>query len=150
MNISFLRHLRAVALFPFSVTVILPLILTMFWKGPLFPSETLSKGPIFFSIGLYLIGLVGLIYTIMLFHYEGEGTLAPFDPPKNFVAKGMYSYCRNPMIISLVIMVIAEAIFFNSLIILLYALSFFFTKTLYFIYHEEPQLVKRFGASYER
>ena len=150
MNISLFRHLRAVAIFPFSVTVLVPLILTRFWKESLIPFETNSQIPIFLSIILYLIGLVGLIYTITLFHYEGNGTLAPFDPPKNFVAKGPYKYCRNPMIIFIIIMVIAEAIFFNSLIMLLYALSFFFTKTLYFIFHEEPQLVKRFGASYER
>ena len=146
----FLRHLKAILIFPFTVTVILPLVLSF-----LFSPNSFFNFPSFFlmrciSMAFYIFGLSFLIITNVLFHYEGNGTLAPFDPPTKFVVKGPYRFCRNPMISGVIFMLLGEAFFSNSSVLMIYSLAFFIIKTCYFIWEEEPELMKRFGASYQR
>ena len=38
-------------------------------------------------------------WCIGTFVTKGQGTPAPFDPPREFVASGPYRYVRNPMYI---------------------------------------------------
>jgi protein-S-isoprenylcysteine O-methyltransferase Ste14 len=52
------------------------------------------------------------------------------------------------MILSVIIMVIGEAMLFESFWIALLAILFFVINTIYFIFSEEPGLEKRFGAEY--
>ena len=83
-----------------------------------------------------------------MFHTIGKGTLAPWDPPKEFIAQGIYLHSRNPMITGGLITLLGEVFVFGSGPILAWWLIFFTIKTIYFIYHEEPELEKRFGNSY--
>lgn len=92
-TVSFLRHLRAFGSLPFVVTVIIPSILYKFSSWTITDNASNVLGA-----ALYVFGLSILLYTNVLFHYVGEGTLAPFDPPTKFVARGLYCYTRNPMI----------------------------------------------------
>jgi protein-S-isoprenylcysteine O-methyltransferase Ste14 len=46
-------------------------------------------------VGL-LGGLLGIL-CVATFALRGHGTPAPFDPPREFVAVGIYRYVRNPM-----------------------------------------------------
>lgn len=144
------RHIKAILIFPFTVTVLLPLLLSS-----LFSPDSLFTLPSFFlikplSIAFYIIGLLFLLITNVLFHFEGNGTLAPFDPPTKFVVKGPYRFCRNPMISGVILMLLGEAFFLNSSVLLAFSGCFFCVKTCYFIWEEEPELRKRFGVAYER
>jgi protein-S-isoprenylcysteine O-methyltransferase Ste14 len=78
----------------------------------------------------------------------GGGTPAPWEPIKNFVVLGPYRYVRNPMLIGVNLLLIAEAILLQSIPIFLWMVAFVIINTIYFALSEEPQLEKRFGQAY--
>jgi protein-S-isoprenylcysteine O-methyltransferase Ste14 len=101
-------------------------------------------------IGL-VIGVVGLILfimTIRMFIMIGNGSIMPWDPTRKLIIVSLYSYVRNPMILSLIIILVGESISFASYGIALLAVLNFVINTIYFIYSEEPGLEKRFGEEY--
>jgi protein-S-isoprenylcysteine O-methyltransferase Ste14 len=101
-------------------------------------------------IGL-AIGLVGLILsmiTIITFMLIGKGTIMPWDPTKKLIVVGFYRHVRNPIILSVIIILVGEAVLFASYGIALWVILTFVFNTIYFIYSEEPGLVKRFGEEY--
>jgi protein-S-isoprenylcysteine O-methyltransferase Ste14 len=51
------------------------------------------------GIALLAAGGVLALACITAFVIRGEGTPAPFDPPRKFVAVGPYRFVRNPMYI---------------------------------------------------
>jgi protein-S-isoprenylcysteine O-methyltransferase Ste14 len=83
------------------------------------------------------------------FFADGEGTLAPWDPPRRLVVRGPYRYVRNPMISCVVFIVLAEALLLDSRSHLSWALLFAGINMLYIPLLEEPGLRARFGAAYE-
>jgi protein-S-isoprenylcysteine O-methyltransferase Ste14 len=52
-----------------------------------------------------VIGLVLLLWCVRDFYVRGEGTVAPWDPPQNLVVVGLYRYMRNPMYVSVIVLV---------------------------------------------
>lgn len=98
-----------------------------------------------------IVGLVGLstmFVTISSFIRIGKGTLAPWSPTKKLVVAGLYRYVRNPMILGVLLVLLAEAITFRSMPILKWAGWFYIINTIYFILYEEPNLEERFGSAY--
>lgn len=98
-----------------------------------------------------LIGICGLAlaaWTVRLFTRFGDGTPAPWDPPRKLVIRGPYRFVRNPMIVSVLIMQIAESIFFGSWPLAVWMATFFMINALYFPLSEEKGLEKRFGEDY--
>jgi protein-S-isoprenylcysteine O-methyltransferase Ste14 len=83
-----------------------------------------------------------------MFILLGDGTIMPWDPSRHMITAGLYGHTRNPMISSVLLVMIGEALLFASQGIALLALVFFVINTLYFIFSEEPGLEKRFGAEY--
>jgi protein-S-isoprenylcysteine O-methyltransferase Ste14 len=78
----------------------------------------------------------------------GKGTIMPWDPSHRLVVAGIYQYVRNPMILSVIMIVAGEALLFASIWLGLVALIFFAINHVYFILSEEPGLEKRFGEEY--
>ena len=137
-------------LLPFVVLILVPFIILYFYKIPL----TNYRGILLdlqFAVGLVLIvvGLCGLAWTISLFTSTGKGTLAPWDPTKKLVVRGPYAYARNPMITSVIAVLVGEAFLLSSWSILLWAVTVFLVNHIYFIFSEEPGLEKRFEEEYE-
>ena len=97
---------------------------------------------------LILLGLFFLIYTNKSFLEIGKGTLAPWDPPKKLVVEGPYQYVRNPMISGVLMIVLGEALIFASIELFILFILFFVINHFYFVYSEEPGLIKRFGDDY--
>lgn len=101
------------------------------------------------GVGIFAIGLAAYIACSFWLVFFGKGPHVEFDPPKVFVATGPYRWVRNPVVITLLITVLGEAIYFNSIgIAVLLALGlplahYQVTRL------EEPLLRKRFGESYE-
>ena len=87
--------------------------------------------------------------TVTLFTEYGNGTPAPFDPPKKFVVRGLYRYVRNPMMIGVMSILFGESILFNSLFLLYWAIFFIVANLIYIPLIEEPELKIRFGMVYE-
>jgi len=146
---SLLSHLVAILLLPFNVTVIIPALLLYFFsydlgwgiQGMLY--VLLSIGVIAISGGLILLAL-----TIRQFATRGKGTLAPWDPPRNLVVDGPYTYTRNPMISAVIIILFGKVIIFGSIPILLWFLYFTVINIIYIKYKEEPSLERIFGEDY--
>ena len=94
--------------------------------------------------------MILLVVTVYLFATVGEGTLAPWDPTQKLVVEGPYRYVRNPMITGVLTVLVGESIVTGSLAIVLLAAFFFVLNHVYFIFSEEPGLIKRFGQRYKR
>jgi protein-S-isoprenylcysteine O-methyltransferase Ste14 len=60
------------------------------------------------------VGLVLFAASLRRFAAEGEGTLAPWDPPRKLVISGPYRYVRNPMISGLIFVLFGEALLLLS------------------------------------
>jgi protein-S-isoprenylcysteine O-methyltransferase Ste14 len=149
--LPFLRHLLSIVLLPFTVLAIVPvLILTVWEKESVFsgissPFFWLSK---IAGVILILVGFALLAWCETLFARIGRGTLAPWDPPRHLVVKGPYQFVRNPMIISVGLILMGEALFWGSWGIGAWACFFLVMNHSYFLFSEEPGLEKRFGELY--
>jgi protein-S-isoprenylcysteine O-methyltransferase Ste14 len=146
-----LRHLLAILLLPFTVVVVVPYwLLTSFavidtrWDHISLP-EWLAR-----SVGvLLLLGGLGLFsWCVSLFAIVGRGTLAPWDPTRELVAAGPYRYVRNPMISGVASMLTGQALTWGSWVMGVWAAVFVLMNHVYFVSWEEPDLERRFGASY--
>lgn len=103
-------------------------------------------------LGMGCIGLgAGLLATcIWEFARSGRGTLAPVDPPRELVVQGLYRYVRNPMYLSVTMVVFGELLLTRSRALLVYWAIWFLAVNLFVVGYEEPTLRRRFGAFYER
>jgi protein-S-isoprenylcysteine O-methyltransferase Ste14 len=106
-----LRQLFAVAVLPFTVTVLIPLWLARrsgMTLGPgSGPSQVLPQ-----VAGLCLLVVGGVLFVASLHRFvsDGRGTLAPWDPRRRLVVRGPYRYVRNPMISGVVLVLLGEAL----------------------------------------
>jgi protein-S-isoprenylcysteine O-methyltransferase Ste14 len=95
-------------------------------------------------------GTAVVVHCILLFALVGRGTLSPIDPPRRFVARGLYRYVRNPMYVGGLVILLGEALLFQSTTLLQYAIGWFALMHLVVVLIEEPSLHDRFGESYVR
>jgi len=96
------------------------------------------------------IGAALLVACIWEFARSGRGTLSPVDPPRELVVRGLYRYVRNPMYLSVTVIVLGEVLLSGSRPLLLYWAIWFVAVNLFVVGYEEPALRRRFGESYER
>ena len=97
-----------------------------------------------------VVGAAMLVRCIWDFAAKGRGTLAPIDPPKQLVVQGLYRYVRNPMYLGVLVLLLGQTVFFESIVLLQYTLVWFIVVHLFVVLYEEPSLRRRFGDSYER
>ena len=102
------------------------------------------------SLVLAVVGVSMVLWVSVAFVTQGKGTPAPIEPPKNFVAAGLYRFLRNPMYFGAILTVFAEALFFRSAWLLLYATILWLALHIPTVLFEEPQLERRFGDSYRQ
>jgi len=105
---------------------------------------------------LHLAGLTsialgtGLLLTcIWEFAHSGRGTLSPADPPRQLVVRGLYRYVRNPMYLSVTLIVMGEVALTLSRGLLLYWVIWFIAVNLLVRGYEEPALRSKFGPAYD-
>jgi len=146
-----MRHLLAIGLLPFVVTVVVPAYiirtsstLNISWGLP----SPLGLLPTL--LGSILVGLgVLLVYkTISLFATVGKGTLAPWDPPRRLVIRGPYRHVRNPMISGVLSILLGEAILLGSVPLVVWFVVDLALNALTIPLVEEPILDGRFGSDY--
>lgn len=95
-----------------------------------------------------VLGLSLLLRCVWDFFAAGRGTLAPFDPPKYLVVRGLYRLTRNPMYNGVLALLLGEAWLFQSSALFEYAIVVFVIFHLMVIIYEEPTLESQFGESY--
>jgi len=126
---------------PITVLILVPRWIEKSWTVPSYVNLVAGS-----TLGL--IGLSVMAVTITSFIRIGKGTLAPWSPTQKLVVVGLYRYVRNPMIMGVATVLLAEAVTFWSLPILEWAGIFILINTTYFILSEEPGLEHRFGQDY--
>jgi protein-S-isoprenylcysteine O-methyltransferase Ste14 len=94
------------------------------------------------------MGLLGLLECFARFALVGLGTPAPVAPTKHLVVSGLYRYVRNPMYVTVLGIVLAQAMWFASLSILGYAMLVWLTVHLFVAFYEEPTLRRTYGDEY--
>jgi protein-S-isoprenylcysteine O-methyltransferase Ste14 len=141
-----LRSVFFTFLLPGTVTALIP-----YWLISSRGASAFSNHPVLRYLGfpLIIIGGAGLLWCIWEFFSKGRGTLAIVDPPKYLVVEGLYRYVRNPMYVSVMTILLGEAIFFMSRPVLIEAGVFIVLANLFVVGYEEPVLRRRFGESYE-
>lgn len=144
------RLLRSIIILPGTVVVFVPAALVWFSRDSSLAAELATPGQAIFWLGLLAIatGLGLAIWTSKLFLEEGEGTPAPWDPPKKFVVLGPYRHVRNPMISGVLFMLLGEALLFQSSPIFVWMVLFFLANAIYLPNFEEKDLEERFGEPY--
>jgi len=138
-------------LVPFVVLVVLPGVILLLnarprksWQvSPLANTALSAVGLLFVLFGLVLMGS-----TIRLFARRGEGTLAPWDPPKVLVVRGIYRHVRNPMHTGVFAVLFGEAFLLRSTAILILAVAGVIVHLFYIPLSEERGLEARFGEAY--
>ena len=99
---------------------------------------------------LILVGVPGLVDSFARFAVQGLGTPAPIAPPQSLVVTGLYRYVRNPMYVSVLAVILGQAILFADWRLLPYGALFWLACHLFVLTYEEPTLAATFNAAYER
>ncbi len=147
-----LQLIKAIIILPGTALVFVPgAILWLSAQSPAaIASEGLAQPRLWIGILSAVTGLFFAVWTVRLFLTAGEGTPAPWDPPKRLVVRGPYRHVRNPMITSVLLMLGAESLLFGSWHLAGWMLVFFLINTIYFSLVEEPGLERRFDENYRR
>jgi len=95
-----------------------------------------------------LAGLAIYVWCALAFA-RAAGTPAPIDPPKQLVARGLYRFSRNPMYVGVLSLIAAQALYFGSAWLWLYAALIFCAFHAFVVLYEEPTLTRSFGAAYQ-
>jgi len=85
-----------------------------------------------------------------LFVVRGEGTPAPFDPPRQFVAVGPYRCVRNPMYVGGLTVLAGLGLYLGSVAALLLTACVAALVHGFVVLVEERGLESRFGESYRQ
>ena len=141
---------RAIMVLPFNVLITIPFLICYFSGSQ--PWSLISRLPLFLQSAIagfcIVLGLSLMYQTISLFSKIGRGTPAPWNPTQKLVVQGPYRYVRNPMISGVLLVLLGEVFLLQSFGVFIEAVIFFTINYLYFIFKEEPDLEKRFGADY--
>jgi len=102
-------------------------------------------------LGFVCIGLGVALLAACIFEFarSGQGTLSPVDPPRHLVVRGLYRYLRNPMYLSVTMIILGEALVTHSVALAIYWAVWFTCANLFVMVYEEPTLRLRFGESYD-
>ena len=102
-----------------------------------------------FAILAAAFGTGMVIWVSTAFVRLGKGTPVPIEPPTRLVISGLYRYIRNPMYTGALLIILAEALYFNAINIVIYAGVLWAIFQALLVVYEEPQLKRRFGIAYE-
>ena len=150
---TIIRHFVAILLLPFVMTVLVPRwLMNGFarsdsrWIDGTFTAAFAHVA----GMAILLLGISLFVWCVTLFARIGRGTLAPWDPTKHLVIVGPYRFVRNPMISSVLIILIGESLYIGSRVVATWTIGFFILNAVYFRMVEEPGLKRRFGDEYQR
>jgi protein-S-isoprenylcysteine O-methyltransferase Ste14 len=140
-----LRSLLFLILIPGTVAGYIPWQMLRTSKQLAIPALSISS---ILAACLALLGICVLLLCVWDFFRSGRGTLAPFDPPKRLVVRGLYRLTRNPMYNGVIALLLGEAWLFRSTTLFEYALIMFAIFHLMVVVYEERALEAQFGDSY--
>lgn len=141
----FFKAIFFTLLIPGTVTIFMPFLIL----GDV-PIENWSALSVLRVFAIFIGVIAGgiLLHCILEFAFYGKGTLAPIHPPENLVVRGFYRYTRNPMYLAVLVVLLTETVFFQSLNLLIYTAIIFYGFHLFVRFYEEPHLKKQFDEQY--
>ncbi|UCE08928.1 MAG: isoprenylcysteine carboxylmethyltransferase family protein [Candidatus Thorarchaeota archaeon] len=148
-----LRYVKGFVFEPFLGVFLVPFLILLFYIPMNFswileyPLNVLATAA---AVLLLSIGVALLVVTTYLLAKVGEGSAAPWDPPKYLVIEGIYRHVRNPMVVGVLFTVLGEAVLFGSVPLFLLFVALFLGNHILFIKQEEPELLERFGEEYKQ
>ena len=96
-----------------------------------------------------LLGCAGLLWCVRDFYVFGKGTLAPWSPPQRLVTVGLYRYSRNPMYVSVVLILLGWAVSFGVRGLYWYTLFVGIAFHVRVVIAEEPWLRRTHCAAWD-
>jgi protein-S-isoprenylcysteine O-methyltransferase Ste14 len=137
----FLRALLAFLALPGIVAFAIPL----YWL------IATSRTDLVQPLGLLplLLGCAGLLWCVRDFYVFGKGTLAPWSPPERLVTAGLYRYSRNPMYVSVVLILLGWAVSFGARGLYWYTLVVGIAFHVRVVVAEEPWLRRTHDAVWD-
>lgn len=137
---GFLRALLAFLVLPGVFAVLVPPLVARLdpWHGP-----GSSAGYVVGAIGAVVLGRC-----VRDFYVAGKGTLAPWDPPRHLVVRGLYRYVRNPMYVGVLLVVVGWALATGSPAVAAYAVALAAGFHMRVVTAEEPWLARSFPADW--
>lgn len=94
-------------------------------------------------------GIIGYLICFWNFIVDAKGSPIPGDT-QYLIVKGLYRYVRNPIYISACLILLGEALLFQSLEMFYYLFGGIVVFHLFVVFVEEPFLRNKFGDDYER
>jgi len=134
-----LNALLAFLLLPGVVAFALPVFWLISQEAPLRQPWALA------ALGL---GTLGLLACVIDFYRHGRGTLAPWAPPRHLVVTGLYRFSRNPMYLSVLLILVGWAWAFALGALWYYAACVAAALHLRVVLGEEPGLARRHGQAW--
>ena len=136
----FLRALFAFLALPGIIAFLLPALIA----SPTPPQFSL------FAIAALLPGVFGLLSCVYHFYVNGKGTLAPWSPPQHLVTTGLYRFSRNPMYVSVLLILVGWALTYHSMSLVIYTGMATLIFHLRVVFGEEPWLAQTHGEIWQR
>ncbi len=133
---------------PFAVLYIMPrffMAIPCFQASPGFGIQAVYYGGMALMWSGGLLALVCTLYMVIGF----KGTPLVTMPTEKLLAKGPYAYVRNPMMLSLLLILLGEAFFFAHGLLFVWLICWARIGHLMVIDYEEPQLKRRFGEGWK-
>jgi protein-S-isoprenylcysteine O-methyltransferase Ste14 len=101
------------------------------------------------GVALVVAGVAVLVHAFARYVIEGFGTPAPVAPTERLVIAGPNRYVRNPMYVSVVAIIVGQAMLLAQPVLLVYATGAFATMAAFVYGYEEPTLARQFGPQYD-
>lgn len=151
-SVLFCSRDREVEMFGRAVLAFLALPGVVAYLVPLLLAPTDTAGTAWRWSGrvLIVVGSTLLLWCVRDFYVAGKGTLAPWSPPQRLVTSGLYRWTRNPMYVSVLVVVMGWVVLYRSPIIAMYLVGLAVVFQLRVILHEERWLKKAFGEDWAR
>ena len=142
--------MKAIIILPGTVLVFVQTAILIVSRGTRFSLDLQYPTEVTFFLAMAIVSTGGYlaVRTATLFTKSGDGTPAPWEPPKKLVIAGPYRYVRNPMIAGAILILLGETVLFNSWPLFLWTIIFLAGKMLYLPFIEEKELKQRFGEPY--
>ena len=101
------------------------------------------------GVVLLLCGIAGLLWCVRDFYVAGKGSVAPWAPPVHLVVVGLFRYSRNPIYISVTLIILGWAVSFGVRGLFIYAVAMAIGFHLRVVYGEEPWLARTHGDQWD-
>jgi protein-S-isoprenylcysteine O-methyltransferase Ste14 len=140
-----LLHTAAFTLIaPGSLAVGVPALVV--WRTGAQPGE---RPVLAVASALMAVGVAVFLWCTFDFIKFGRGTPDPGRPPIVLVVWGLFRISRNPMYISVVTLILGEALLFVSALLVVWAMVVLLAFHLRVVRYEEPALARTFGAAWD-